>query len=273
MIRLRVGGRHNSHKGYVDHDELIGAEEGVSLRTQSGAVFTAFRPRLADYVLEMPRSTAIVYPKDVGTILVWADIYPGATVLEAGLGSGALTLALSRAVGPSGRVIVYETRGELIKPGLANINGFGEPPGNLVIRERDIYDGIDEDGLDRLVLDLPEPWQVIPHALTALRVGGIAAFYSPSIVQVQRTVEALERSRGFGQIETLEVFYRPWQVKGQAIRPVQQMIGHTGFLTFAWRLTRASAPPAHLSGIGDDDERSSGPEDTTVGDSQHDDDD
>ena len=242
LIRLRAGGRVHGHKGYLEHDRLIGEHEGLLVRTQSGAVFTAVRPRLSEYALEMPRSTAIVYPKDVGIILVWADIYPGASVLEAGLGSGSLTLALLRAVGSGGRVIVYEARGEFIRPALENIHGFGEPPPNLLIRERDIYEGVEDSDLDRLVLDLPEPWRVVPHALTALRLGGIAAFYSPSIIQVQRTVEALEQSGGFGQLETLEVIYRPWQVKGQAIRPVQQMVSHTAFLTFARRLTRRPDP-------------------------------
>ena len=242
LVRLRPGGRVHSHKGYLEHDRLIGADEGVTLRTQTGAVYTAVRPRLSDYALEMPRSTAIVYPKDVGILLVWADVYPGATVLESGLGSGALTLALLRAVGPTGRVIVYEARGEFIGPALDNIHAWGEPPGNLLIRERDVYEGIDEGELDRLVLDLPEPWRVVPHAVAALRLGGVAAFYNPSILQVQQTVAALEESGAFGMVETLEVLYRPWHVKGQAVRPVHQMVSHTGFLTFARRLTPRSGP-------------------------------
>ncbi len=240
LIRLRTGGRVHSHKGYLSHEWLIGEPEGVVVRSSLGASFTAVRPRLADYALEMPRKTAIVYPKDVGIILVWADIHPGATVLEAGIGSGSLTLALLRAVGPTGQVIVYEQRGELIQPALENIHGFGEAPANLLIRERDVYEGIDERDLDRLILDVPEPWQAVPHVVDALRLGGIATFYSPSIMQVQRTVEALEEAGSFGLFETLEVIYRPWQVKGQAVRPVQQMVSHTAFLTFARRL--ASAP-------------------------------
>ena len=236
LVRLRTGKQAHGHKGALEHDAIIGEPEGSSIRTSTGTVFVAVRPRLADYSLEMTRRTAIVYPKDVGIILVWADVYPGATVFEAGFGSGALTLALLRAVGPSGRVVVYEQRGDTIPDALANVRAFEEPRGELVVHERDVYAGIDERDVDRLVLDVPEPWQVIPHAADALRLGGIAAFYSPSIVQVQRTVEALEASRGFGQIESLEVLYRPWHVLGQAVRPVQQMISHTGFLTFARRL-------------------------------------
>ncbi len=245
LVSLRMGARAHGHKGYLEHDEIIGQREGVTLRATGGKVYVAFRPRLADYALEMPRKTAIVYPKDVGIILVWADIYPGATVVESGLGSGSLTLALLRAVGPTGQVIVYEQRADMIPAALTNLRRFSEPgtvpdedadPPNLIVHNQDIYEGIAETGVDRMVLDLPEPWRVLPHALDALRSGAMLACYSPSIIQVQRTVEALEVTRGFGQIESLEVLYRPWQVKGQAVRPVQQMVSHTAFLTFARRL-------------------------------------
>lgn len=258
LVRLRAGAKAHGHKGYLEHDQIIGQPEGVVVRSSGDATYLVFRPRLSEYALEMPRKSAIVYPKDVGIILVWADVYPGATVVESGLGSGSLTLALLRAVGPTGQVIVYEHRADMIPPALANVQGFEElghqgrdpglshvaapdddilsAPSNLVVRERDIYEGFEEHEIDRLVLDLPEPWRVVPHALDALRPGGIVACYSPSIVQVQRTVEELESSRGFAQIESLEVLYRPWHVKGQAVRPVQQMVSHTAFLTFARRL-------------------------------------
>ncbi|MCC6177180.1 MAG: tRNA (adenine-N1)-methyltransferase [Chloroflexi bacterium] len=236
LIRLKAGGKAHGHRGYVEHDRIIGEPEGSSVRTSTGTAYQAFRPRLADYALEMPRRTAIVYPKDVAMILVWADVYPGATVVESGLGSGSLTLALLRAVGPSGQVVVYEQRPDLIPAAQANIEGFAGPCGNLLVREADIYAGIAEADVDRVILDLPEPWRVIPHALDALRPGGMLACYSPSIIQVQRTVECLEETRGFSQIESLEVLYRPWHIKGQAIRPVQQMVSHTAFLTFARRL-------------------------------------
>jgi tRNA (adenine57-N1/adenine58-N1)-methyltransferase len=296
LVTLRAGAKAHGHKGYLEHDRIIGEHEGVTVRSVSGATYLVFRPRLSEYALEMPRRSAIVYPKDVGIILVWADVYPGATVVESGLGSGSLTLALLRAVGPTGQVIVYEQRTDMIGPALANIRKFvapgqpspGQPspdmpakvppevppgtsaegssetpdelpaeepaagvdwsgpangPANLIVRERDVYAGIDETDVDRLVLDLPEPWRVLSHALDALRPGGIVACYSPSIIQVQRTVETLEETRAFGQIESLEVLYRPWQVKGQAVRPVQQMVSHTAFLTFARRLAARGRRP------------------------------
>lgn len=257
-MTLKAGGKAHGHKGYLEHDRMIGAHEGVVVRSSSGATYVVFRPRLSEYALEMPRRSAIVYPKDVGIILVWADVYPGATVVESGMGSGSLTLALLRAVGPTGRVIVYEQRSDMIGAALANIGKFGDPggaiafneeggPANLTVHEANVYDGIAETGIDRLVLDLPEPWRVLPHALDSLRSGGILACYSPSIIQVQRTVEAIEETRAFTQIESLEVLYRPWQIKGQAVRPVQQMVSHTAFLTFARRLAAYGRRPWEAS--------------------------
>jgi tRNA (adenine57-N1/adenine58-N1)-methyltransferase len=232
----------------------------------------------------MPRKSAIIYPKDIGFLMVWGDIYPGATVLESGLGSGSLTLALLRAVGPTGQVIVYEQRADMIPPALLNIRGFASPseiggpagddqldtladiealepldddavshPSKLIVRNRDIYEGIEETEVDRMVLDLAEPWRVLPHALDALRPGAVLACYSPSIIQVQRTVEALVETRAFAQTETLEVLYRPWHLKGQAVRPVQQMVSHTAFLTFTRRLDKRGRRLGDVDPVADDD--------------------
>jgi tRNA (adenine57-N1/adenine58-N1)-methyltransferase len=249
-VRLETGGTFHFHGGHVGHDALIGAEEGVEVESSKGYRLTAYRPRLVDHIMQMPRSTAIIYPKDIAPILLWADVYPGATVFESGVGSGALTLALLRAVGPQGRVIAYEQRPEFIQRARANVEAFlGECP-NLIIHERDTYQGIDERDLDRVLLDLPEPWQVIPAAAEALRPGGFLCSYSPSTTQVQTTVGTL-RAHGFGDVETLETLYRPWHVQGQSVRPVQQMVGHTGFLTFARRLAGA---PIGGDGVADDAE-------------------
>lgn len=239
-VRLASGATFHFHGGHVGHDDLIGADEGVEVTSSKGYKLVAYRPRLVDHVMQMPRSTAIIYPKDLAAILLWADVYPGATVFESGVGSGGLTTALLRAVGPQGRVIAYEARPEFIQRARENVEAFhGEAP-NLTIHQRDVYEGIAERGLDRVLLDLPEPWQAIPHAAEALRPGGFLCAYSPSTTQVQATVEAL-RAHGFGDIESLETLYRPWHVQGQSVRPVQQMVGHTGFLTFARRLS-ALAP-------------------------------
>jgi tRNA (adenine57-N1/adenine58-N1)-methyltransferase len=145
-------------------------------------------------------------------------------------------MALLRAVGEQGRVISYEVRPEFIVKALGNIRRFLAEPRNLLIREHDIYTGIPDPDIDRLILDVPEPWRVVPHALTALRPGGMLAAYTPSIIQAQQTVEAVERDGMFTQVETLETFYRPWYIKDAAVRPVQQMVAHTAFLTFARRV-------------------------------------
>src|SRR3954470_19722323 len=153
LVTLKAGAKAHGHKGYLEHDRMIGAREGVVVRSSSGATYVVFRPRLSEYALEMPRKSAIIYPKDVGIILMWADIYPGATVVESGLGSGSLTLALLRAVGPTGQVIVYEQRADMIGSALANIEKYAapgqlparpgdEPPSSLIIREQDVYAGI-----------------------------------------------------------------------------------------------------------------------------------
>jgi len=239
LVSLRPGGRYVFHRGSIQHDDLIGLEEGSEVRSSNRVRLVALRPRLLDYTLEMPRQSAIVYPKDMGPLLIWGDVFPGATVLEAGLGSGSLTLALLRAVGDSGRVICYEIRSDFVARALQNIRGLCGEPRNLLIREHDIYDGIPDSGIDRVFLDLPEPWRVVPHAAGALAPGGVFAAYTPSILQSQQTFEALDRSGVFRQVETIETLYRSWHIEGQAVRPAQQMVGHTAFLTFA-RLVLAS---------------------------------
>src|SRR5439155_19893672 len=153
LVTLEPGSRFVFHRGSVSHDELIGAEEGTPIRSSSGLPLVVFRPRLIDFSLDMPRNTAIIYPKDMAVLLMWADVYPGATVLEAGLGSGSLTIALLRAVGEHGRVICYELRPDFVEPALRNVRRFMPEPRNLLIREHDIYGGILDAGLDRIMLD------------------------------------------------------------------------------------------------------------------------
>jgi tRNA (adenine57-N1/adenine58-N1)-methyltransferase len=188
----------------------------------------------------MPRGAQVVYPKDQALILVLADVYPGATVVEAGTGSGALTMSLVRAVGPQGRVFSYDVREEFQRTARRNIERFlGETP-TLVLRLHDITAGIPDAPADRLILDLPEPWRVVGPAATALRPGGIFLAYLPTTVQVQLTVEALEASRAFALIETVESLLRPWHVAGASVRPMHRMVAHTGFLVVARRVARGS---------------------------------
>lgn len=230
LVTLSEGGAFHSHNGVVQHADLIGRDEGVTVRTSMGARLVAVRPTLAEYVLKMPRGAQVIYPKYLGPILMLADVFPGARVLESGVGSGALTTTLLRAVGAEGHVLGYEVRPEFADRAVRNVEGFlgaGQP---LTVEVRDTYEGIDASDLDRILLDLPEPWRVVKHAQAALRPGGILLAYLPTIGQVMRLREELATS-AFGMVETVEVLQRPWHVDGQSVRPDHRMVGHTGFLT------------------------------------------
>jgi tRNA (adenine57-N1/adenine58-N1)-methyltransferase len=238
LITLEVGGEFHSHTGVLRHDDLLGNPEGITVRTTKGARLVAVRPTLAEYVLEMPRGAQVIYPKDLGPILMLADVFPGARILESGVGSGALTMALLRSIGPTGQVIGYELRPDFADRAQRNITGLLGDDVPLRVEVRDVYDGIDEVDLDRVILDLPEPWQVVKHAESALRPGGIMLAYLPTIGQVSRLREALEDS-AFGMAESLEVLQRTWHVEGQSVRPDHRMVAHTGFLTTARLLVPA----------------------------------
>ncbi len=232
LVTLAEGGTFHSHAGFVAHDTLIGREEGLTVRTTLGTRLIAVRPTLAEYVLKMPRGAQVIYPKDLGPILVLADLFPGARVLETGIGSGALTMTLLRAIGPTGHVTGYEIRADFADRARRNIEGFLGSDLPLDIEVRDAYDGIDVHDLDRVLLDLPEPWRAVKHAEAALRPGGILLAYLPTIGQVARLREELATS-AFGMTETLEVLQRHWHVDGQSVRPDHRMVAHTGFLTHA----------------------------------------
>jgi tRNA (adenine57-N1/adenine58-N1)-methyltransferase len=232
LITLEAGGQFHTHAGIVRHDDVIGQEDGVVVRSTRNARLVAVRPTLSDYILEMPRGAQVIYPKDIGPILMLADIFPGARVLESGVGSGALTTALLRAVGPTGHVTGYEIRDDFAQRAVRNVHGFLGTDVPLDVHVRDVYEGIEVGDLDRVVLDLPEPWRVVKHATAALRPGGILLAYLPTILQVGRLREELDDS-AFGMIESLEVLQRGWHVEGQSIRPDHRMVAHTGFLTHA----------------------------------------
>ena len=233
LITLRTGKQFHSHHGTVEHDALIGASPGTEVESSGGMTMLAFRPSLADFVLKMQRGAQVVYPKDVGLILVYADVYPGASVLEAGTGSGSLTLALARAVGETGRVISYEIRPDHHERAAENIEtwfaAMGQKPDNIDLRVGDVFDGVPERDLDRVVLDLPEPWRAVESCRAALAPGGILCCYLPTVPQVQQAVEAM-RSGGFGLVGTFEGLLRTWNVEGQSVRPDHRMVAHTGFI-------------------------------------------
>ncbi len=222
----------------ISHDDIIGQEDGATVTLSRGSRFIVLKPTLSEYILKMPRGAQVIYPKDIGVILIAGDIYPAARVIEAGIGSGALTMALLRAVGDRGEVISYELREDFSKRALENIQLYHGKTGNLIIREQDIYNGIEEIGVDRIILDLPEPWRVVPHAVNSLREGGIFLSYLPTILQVSTAVRTLKESGNFIEIETSETLLRTWHVEDNSVRPDHRMVAHTGFITTARKVRK-----------------------------------
>ena len=233
LITLTPDGAFHTHVGAIAHNDLIGHSQGARLNTTTGHVLLAFSPTLSDFVEEMPHQTQVLYGKDLGAILMHGDIFPGARVLEAGLGSGALTIALLRAVGERGHVTTYEIRPELMEGAKANIHTQIPQTPNLDVKLMDVYEGVQETGLDRIVLDVPEPWHVVPHAASALSPGGIFLGFLPTVLQVHELCEALADDPNFEMMETVEVLTRPWSVTKRSVRPAHRMIAHTGFITTA----------------------------------------
>ena len=231
LLTLKPGAEFHSHAGFLTHDDIIGAEEGTMTRSTGGARYTVIRPTLSEFVLKMPRGAQVIYPKDLGAILMLADIFPGARVLESGVGSGALSMTMLRA----GAVITgYEIREDFAAKAKENVAAFLGPEvlDRYDVQIRNTSDGIDEVGFDRVVLDLPEPWLVVPHAAKALRTGGIFLSYLPTITQTV-TLRTTLRDHGFAMAETLEVLHRGWHIEGMSVRPDHRMVAHTGFLTCA----------------------------------------
>jgi tRNA (adenine57-N1/adenine58-N1)-methyltransferase len=225
----------HSHLGRIYHSELIGKTVGGWYHTDRGHVVLAVRPTLGDFVREMPRGPQIIYPKDLGNIISLADIFPGATVVEGGLGSGALTAALLRAVGVSGRVITYEVNESVLPKALQNLDKVIPDRSNLTVSVADIYEGIVERGVDRVVLDVPEPWQAVATVGDALVMGGIMLSFLPTILQVHQLVMELGRDSRFQLVETVETLLRSWHVTERSVRPAHRMVAHSGFLTTAVR--------------------------------------
>ena len=234
LVTLAEGREFHTHAGSVAHDALIGGPEGRQVRTNRNAELTVWRPTLHDYVLKMPRGAQVVYPKDSAAILMLADVFPGARVLESGVGSGALSLSLLRA---GAEVVGYEIREDFAQQAAESVGRFlgAEADGRYQVEIRDVYQGIDAEGLDRVVLDVPEPWRAVPHAAASLHPGGILAAYTPSIMQAAQLHEASEDGPWTGG-STVEILHRGWHIKGDAVRPEHRMVGHTGFVTTLRRL-------------------------------------
>jgi tRNA (adenine57-N1/adenine58-N1)-methyltransferase len=234
---ITPGKEWHTHKGWITHDDLIGLPEGSVVSTTAGLKFTAFVPLLADYVLSMPRGATIVYPKDAAMIIGVADIYPGARVLEAGVGSGALTLSLLRAVGDSGSVHSVERRQDFADNARANVeNYFGGAPGNWKLDVGSVQEQEFVHQFDRVVLDMLAPWECIEMAAKVLRPGGVFLAYVATTTQLSATAEAIKSDGHFTEPESSETIVRGWHHEGLAVRPQQRMIGHTGFLIQSRRM-------------------------------------
>ncbi len=236
LLTLRPGAGFHTHVGIVAHNDLIGAYEGSTVPGSTGRRFLVVRPTLSDMVLKMPRGAQVIYPKDLAAILMEADIAPGMHVLEAGVGSGALSMALLRA---GASVVGYELRQDFADRARDNVAALVGPDADYRVEMRDVYHGIEERALDRIVLDLPEPWRVVPHAEEAMRSGGIVCAYLPTINQTAHFRQMLDDS-AFGMPSTVEVLHRTWHIEDRSVRPDHRMVGHTGFLTTA-RLLRPEA--------------------------------
>ncbi len=231
LVTLVEGAEFHTHVGFVAHGDIAGRSEGVQVVSTRGAKYRVLRPSLEDFVLQMPRGAQVIYPKDLAPICMLADIGPGVRVFETGLGSGALSMTMLRY---GAEILGYEIREDFLNRARTNVREFLGAPAldRYDTHLRDAYEGIDATDLDRVVLDLPEPWRVVPHAEASLRPGGVLLAYTPSITQAVRTREALDRGC-WVERRTLEVLHRGWYIEGQAVRPDHRMVAHTAFLTVA----------------------------------------
>lgn len=234
---ITPGKEWHTHKGWIVHDELIGLPEGSVVSTTAGLKFTAFIPLLSDYVLSMPRGATIVYPKDAAMIIGVADVYPGAHVLEAGVGSGALSLSILRAVGSEGTLDSFERRDDFAEIARTNVeNYFGSLPDNWSLTVESVQDIANEKIYDRVILDMLAPWECVEMAARVLRPGGVFLAYVATTTQLSATAEALKSDGHFTEPESSETIVRGWHHEGLAVRPQQRMIGHTGFLIQSRRM-------------------------------------
>jgi tRNA (adenine57-N1/adenine58-N1)-methyltransferase len=241
-VVLEEGGQYHTHRGGLSHDELIGRPEGSVVVSAVGTPYLALRPLLADYVLAMPRGAQVIYPKDAAQILMWGDIFPGARVLEAGAGSGALTCSLLQAVGPQGSVLSYEIRADHAEHAERNVRRFfGQLPPHWTLQVTDLHTHSGE--VDRVVLDMLAPWELLETVSAALVPGGVLVGYVATTTQLSRLVESLREQRCWTEPQAWESLVRPWHVVGLAVRPEHRMIGHTAFLVTARRLADGVAPP------------------------------
>jgi tRNA (adenine57-N1/adenine58-N1)-methyltransferase catalytic subunit len=248
-VLLEPGKQFHTHRGALEHDHLIGQPEGVVVTSTNGTPYLALRPLLSDFVLSMPRGAAVVYPKDAAQIVMFADVFPGARVLEAGAGSGALSCALLRAVGDDGALVSYERRADFAAVARANVETFfGGPHPAHTLHVGDLVESLTANPaatgeFDRVVLDMLAPWEVLTTVAPALVPGGVLCAYVATVTQLSRTVEALREQGNFAEPSAFESMVRDWHADGLAVRPEHRMVGHTGFLVTARRLADGTTAP------------------------------
>ncbi|OBH97786.1 tRNA (adenine(58)-N(1))-methyltransferase TrmI [Mycobacterium sp. E2733] len=247
-MSLTPGAEFHTHRGSIAHDALIGLEQGSVVKSSNGAPFLVLRPLLVDYIMSMPRGPQVIYPKDAAQIVHEGDIFPGAHVLEAGAGSGALTCSLLRAVGPDGQVVSYEQRADHAEHARRNVSVFyGHPPENWELIVGDVADSDRPGGsFDRAVLDMLAPWEVLDAVSRLLIPGGVLMIYVATVTQLSRVVEALRAQQCWTEPRSWETLQRGWNVVGLAVRPQHSMRGHTAFLVFTRRLAPGVVAPAPL---------------------------
>lgn len=247
-IVLEPGKEFHTTHGHIKHDDLIGAPEGSVVTSTGNMVYLALRPLLTDFVLSMPRGAAVIYPKDAAAIIGFADVFPGAVVVEAGVGSGALSCSLIRAIGPTGHLYSYERREDFAKVAQKNVtNFFSGRPDNWTVTLGDLQEevsGLPEASVDRVVLDMLAPWECIESVARVLRPGGVLMVYVATTTQMSRVVEDLRLNKQWTDPQAQELIQRPWHVEGLAVRPNHRMQGHTGFLVLARRLAPGTVLPA-----------------------------
>ena len=230
LLTLESGKQFHSHSGYVAHDEVIGSRSGITVKSTRGLEYLALRPTMADVILKMPRSAQIIYPKDIGPIIVAADIAPNHRILESGVGSGALSIALLRSGANVTGIELREDFAQRARKNVETFYGIESINDRYNILMGNAYEGLEGSGYDRIVLDLPEPWKVIDHIPGTLKQDGIIVTYLPSITQVAKLTERLSKG-GFAMTETREILSRTWHIEGQSVRPDHRMVAHTGFIT------------------------------------------
>ncbi len=243
-ILLKEGATWHTTKGAVSHDDLIGGPEGVTVTSVGGQQYLAFRPLMSEFMVSMPRDAAVIYPKDAAQILMWTDIYPGARVLEAGVGSGALSLALLRAIGPDGALHSYERRQQFADVAQRNVETFlGGPHPAWRLTVGDLVEAITDDPIDRAVLDMLAPWECIEAVGERLVAGGVLTCYVATATQLGKVADTFRAHGGFTEPHATETTVRDWHAEGLAIRPGHGTSGHTGFLITSRRLAPGVAAP------------------------------